>query len=93
MALEARTEHPHIELRPGVCGGEPVVRGSRFPVRCIVEYVIRLGTTPEEMVRKWKHLTLAQVYDALSYYHDHKETIDRLIRKNREFSAPPSRRR
>jgi len=30
--------HPRVETRPGVCGGEPVVRGTRFPVRSVVEY-------------------------------------------------------
>ncbi|MEW5934084.1 MAG: hypothetical protein AB1816_10920 [Bacillota bacterium] len=29
--------------------------------------------TPGELVREFSHLTLAQVYDALSYYYDHKE--------------------
>jgi uncharacterized protein (DUF433 family) len=33
--------------------------------------------TPEELVTLFPHLTLAQVYDALSYYYDHKEEIDR----------------
>ena len=53
-------------------------------MRSIVEYVLHQGMTPEEMVREWTHLTLAQIYDALSYYHDHKSKIDRLIRENQE---------
>lgn len=57
-----------------------MIRGTRFPVRSVVEYVLRQGTTPEEMVRTWRHLTLAAVYDALSYYYDHKAEIDRDIR-------------
>jgi uncharacterized protein (DUF433 family) len=40
------------------------------------------------MVREWKHLTLAQVYDALSYYFDHKAEIDRLIRESERTAAP-----
>lgn len=84
MKAAIRTEHPHIVRKLGVCGGEPVIRGTRFTVRAVVEYVYRLGMTPEEMVREWKHLTLAQIHDALSYYHDHKELIDRLIQENKE---------
>lgn len=57
-----------------------MVRGTRFPVRSIVEYVLRQGMTPEEVVRSWRHLTLAQVYDAISFYYDHKAEIDRDIR-------------
>jgi uncharacterized protein (DUF433 family) len=45
-----------------------------------------MGMTPEEMVRQWNMLTLAQVYDALSYYHDHRGEIDRLIAENREYA-------
>jgi len=32
---------------------------------------------PEELVKEFSHLTLPQVYDALSYYYDNKEEIDR----------------
>lgn len=72
----------HVERRPGVCGGDPVIRGTRFPVRSVVVYVLRMGMTPEEMVREWHHLTLAQVYGALAYYYDHKAEVDRSIRAN-----------
>ena len=60
-----------------------MIRGTRFPVRSVVEYVLRQGMTPEEMVRQWRHLTLAKVYAALSYYYDHKVEIDRDIRAER----------
>lgn len=72
--------HPYVERKPGVCGGAPVIRGTRFPVRSVVSYVLRQGMTPEEMVRQWRHLTLAQVYAAISFYYDHKAEIDRDIR-------------
>jgi uncharacterized protein (DUF433 family) len=77
-------EHPYVERRPGVCGGEPVIVGTRFPVRSVVTSIYRLGMTPEEMVDAWPYLTLAHVHDALSFYHDHRATIDRAIRANRE---------
>ena len=36
-------------------------------------------------------LTLAQVYDALSYYYEHQAEIDRSIAQNREalWQGPP----
>jgi hypothetical protein len=37
---------------------------------------------PEELVRRFAHLTLAQVYDALSYYYDHQGEIDAEIERN-----------
>lgn len=79
--------HPYVERRPGVCGGEPVIAGTRFPVRSVVTSVYRLGMTPEEMAETWPYLTLAQVHDALSFYHDHRAAIDRAIRDSRETTV------
>lgn len=80
-------DHPYVERRPGVCGGEPVIVGTRFPVRSVVTYVYRRGMTPEEMVEVWPFLTLASVHGALSFYHDHRRAIDRRIRENSEATA------
>jgi len=41
----------------------------------------RQGVTPEELVKEFSHLSLAQVYDSLSYYYDHKEEIDEELEK------------
>lgn len=76
MATAPQVESAHVERSPGVCGGAPVIRGTRFPVRSVVVYVLRHGVTPEEMVRDWPHLTLGQVYGALAFYYDHKAEID-----------------
>jgi uncharacterized protein (DUF433 family) len=76
--------HPYVERRSGVCGGAPVIAGTRFPVRAVVTNIYRLGMTPEEMVEAWPYLTLAHIHDALSFYHDHRSLIDGAIRKNRE---------
>jgi len=83
----ADVKHAYVTHKPGVHGGEPIIEGTRFPVRSIVEYVLRQGMTPEEVVREWNHLTLAQVYDALSYYHDHREEIARHVRRHRRAFA------
>jgi len=82
MRASPHVRHPHVWRKPGVCGGAPAIRGTRFPVRSIVGYVLRQGMAPEELVREWKYLTLAQVYGALSYYYDHKAEIDREIRRD-----------
>ena len=36
----------------------------------------KLGHSPEEMVRKYPHLTLAQVHAALAYYHANQAEIE-----------------
>jgi uncharacterized protein (DUF433 family) len=40
--------------------------------------------TPEELVALFPHITLAQVYGALSYYYGHKEEIDQDLQENTE---------
>ena len=80
-------DHLYVERRPGVCGGEPVIVGTRFPVRSVVTNIYRLGMTPEEMVEAWPYLTLAHIHDALSFYHDHRPLVDRAIRKNQETAV------
>lgn len=83
MRAAPRVTRPYVWHKPGVCGGSAVIRGTRFPVWSLVEYVLRGGMTPEEIVRDWDYLTLAQVHGALAYYYDHEAEIDRDIRENR----------
>ena len=44
-----------------------------------------LGHGPEEIVRKYRHLTLAGVHAALAYYFDHRDEIQRDIEDERRF--------
>jgi len=79
-----RIAHPHITSDPAICGGSPVIHGTRFPVRSVVTYVLRHGCTPEELVAKFPDLNLAQIHDALAYYYDNQSDIDREIEENQE---------
>ena len=67
---------PHIEITPGVCGGKPRIAGSRIRVQDLVVWSERMGLSADEIVRRYSHLTLADVYAGLAYYHDHREAID-----------------
>ena len=78
MTSEMKTEHPHIVRVPGVCGGDPVIKGTRISVAFIARF-IHGGTQPDEIVEMYPHLTHASVHDAISYYYDHKAEIDDLI--------------
>jgi uncharacterized protein (DUF433 family) len=75
------TEHCYIVTDDQILSGEPIIKGTRTPVRAIVE-VWRLGVAPEEIPRRLPHLTLAQVFDALSYYSDHQAEINAYILQN-----------
>ena len=64
---------------PNVCGGHLRINGTRMTVnqlavRLAVRY--KQGDTPEEIVDQYPHLTLAQVYTALAYYHANREEIE-----------------
>ena len=83
---DTETIHPHIERRPGVLDGEPVIEGTRVSVRHIVEWE-GMGKSVDEIVEMYPHLSHAQVHDALSYYCDNKEEIDRFIRENSQESV------
>ena len=65
-----------------ILGGEPIIAGTRTPVRAIVE-LWRLGVQPEEIPERLPHLSLAQVFAALSYYSDHQAEIQAHIERNR----------
>ena len=76
------TEHCHIVTDDQILSGEPIIKGTRTPVRAVVE-VWRLGVLAEEIPNRLPHLTPAQVFDALSYYSDHQAEINAYITRNR----------
>ena len=80
--MTTATEHCHVVFDDQILGGEPIIKGTRTPVRAIVE-MWRLGVMPEEIPVHLPHLTLAQVFDALSYYSEHQEEINEHMERNR----------
>ncbi len=81
LVEQAGEGHPYVVRRPDIGEGEPIVRGTRIPVRNIVERV-QLGQSVDEILAAFPHLNTAQVYDALSYYHGHQVEMDRLIEES-----------
>jgi uncharacterized protein (DUF433 family) len=80
--MTTSTEHLYVVTDERILSGEPIIKGTRTPVRAIVE-IWREGVAPEEIVKHLPHLTLAQVFDALSYYSDHTNEINAHIERNR----------
>ncbi len=80
--VEQQTEHPHIIRVEGVCGGRPIIRGTRISVRHIAQ-LYKAGDTVEEILQAHPHLSPAAVYDAISYYLDHQQEIEGEIVQNR----------
>lgn len=80
--MVTKTEHFYIVKNDHILSGEPIIVGTRTPVRAVIE-LWRLGYAPEEIQGELPHLTPAAVFDALSYYSDHQEDINGCIERNR----------
>lgn len=77
--METTTSYRYIIKKEG--SQEPIIQGTRISVRDIVENW-KMGFSPEEIPAMYPHITLAQVFEALAYYQDHKEEIEKFIAKN-----------
>lgn len=90
LCQQLSPQHAYIEVINKASGPRAFIKGTRVSVSDIVEYV-RLGETLESMRQTiMPHLTLAQVYDALSYSHDHQPEVDAELERYTEewaFSA------
>jgi uncharacterized protein (DUF433 family) len=64
-----------ITHTPGLHGGSPHILGKGVTVRRIVFWYKR-GLTPEEIGERIGHLTLAEVYAALTYYHANTAEVE-----------------
>jgi len=82
--MEAVLDH-HIEITPGVRGGQPRIGGTRITVADIVIMYLRLGQSLEEIAAKYNS-ELADVYAAMAYYHDHRSEIDERIKADEAFA-------
>jgi uncharacterized protein (DUF433 family) len=82
-AKDEPTEHPHIVRTLGVLGGKPRIAGTRIAV-WLVAARHRAEHSIADMLEDWPRVNQAQLHDALSYYHDHREEIERQIYENSE---------
>ena len=80
-----------IGQTPDICGGAPVIAGTRIRVSHIAYRYERERQSPDEIVQAYPHLTLAQVHAALAYYYSHRESIDQEIASSDEVLAKVKR--
>jgi len=67
-----------VTRTPDVRGDRPRIAGTGVTVHRVVGWY-KLGLTPEEIADEFGHLTLAQVYAALAYYHANRDEIEAAI--------------
>ena len=70
------TEIAQLLVRsPDICGGRLRIDGTRITVNQMAIWY-KEGSSPEEIADQYPHLTLAQVYTALAYYHANREEVE-----------------
>lgn len=79
--MPVKTLSRYVIHNPEILSGEPVIVGTRTSVRTMIG-LWHLGIMPEEILSHLPHLTLAQVFDALSFYLDHQSEINQYIEQN-----------
>ena len=79
------TNHPFIVKSKEICGGSPIIEGTRTRVIDIaIEYEM-LGYSPDEIIGSHPHFNLSQIHDALSFYYENRDELDQKAERDREF--------
>jgi uncharacterized protein (DUF433 family) len=64
-----------IVRTPDIRGGRARIAGTGVTVRRVVEWY-KSGLSPEEIAHEIGHLSLADVFAALAYYHANRQEIE-----------------
>lgn len=82
LSTQLLPAHPYVEVIQSRNQPRPVIKGTRIGVEVIAGYS-QAGYTPQEIAADiLPHLTLAQLYDALSYYEDHRDQLDEILKNS-----------
>jgi uncharacterized protein (DUF433 family) len=80
------TNHPFIVRKKEICDGSPIIEGTRTRVIDMAIEYEALGHSPDEIIDNHPYLDLSQVHDALSYYYENRDELDRKIEHDKEFT-------
>jgi uncharacterized protein (DUF433 family) len=83
MATATKTAYAHIVKEAGYCGGKAAIENTRVRVMNVV-FLHKQGTTPDEILAAYPHLSLALVHAALAYDYDHVDEIEAELSRNGE---------
>ena len=87
----AKIGHPYVDVDGKICGGSPVIKGTRMRVVDIAVEYEYLNHTPDEIISAHPHLRLEQIHDALSYYYENREELDEKIKRDKLFAQELSK--
>ncbi len=66
MAQGTMDYQARIVRAPNICGGQPVIKGTRVPVRTILASLAE-GATPEEIIEDFPSLSEADVRAVIAF--------------------------
>jgi uncharacterized protein (DUF433 family) len=66
--------------------GVPYIEGTTMKVIELVRVWQTTGQSPEQLREEFPHLTMEQVYAALSYYHGHQAELDADMERREELA-------
>ena len=79
--------YPHVEVRPELLAGSPIVRGTKVPVRRLWAWH-RKGVSVETLVKRYPSLGWAKVLGALAFAYDNEVLVEAdLARESALLSA------
>jgi uncharacterized protein (DUF433 family) len=82
MAVAEPVTNSHIVVDEH---GVPWIEGVNTKVIEVAQDRIFLGWGADDIHEQHPHLSLAQIYAALSYYYDHKKELDADIERRHQF--------
>lgn len=74
-------DDPYVGEYPGVCGGYPVIRNTRIPVRVIVFSYRAYGDTVD-VAELYPHIDPDRIRGALDYYERYPARVDQDFERN-----------
>ena len=86
--VREQTKQRTIVRNPRILFGEPIIEGTRIPVRSVVLYLHGYGDIAG-VLTALPTLSAADVATALQYYREHREEINRHIAENNEGEDIP----
>jgi uncharacterized protein (DUF433 family) len=83
----------HIAMMPSdLHGQKPVIAGTRIRVMDIYYWHVVQGKSPQQIIEEIPHITLADVYAAMTYYWDNEAFMQEQIRREEEAATEALKR-
>lgn len=82
----AAQEYRIVSTEDSEIHGEPHIEGSRVTVRGVYVRVEKRGLAPERIAERY-NLDIADIYEALAYYHTNPEELRRVEKRHEQAAA------